>query len=66
MNQLRARNPQMFQMINQARNNGANPQDFMKQVMNGATPEQMQNVLTQAKNMGAPDEVLNQIQNMSR
>lgn len=38
----------------------------MKQVMNGATPEQMQNVLTQAKNMGAPDEVLNQIQNMNR
>lgn len=66
MNQLRARNPQMFQMINQAKNSGANPKDFMKQVMNGATPEQMQNVLTQAKNMGAPDEVLNQIQNMSR
>lgn len=64
MNQLRARNPQMFQMINQARNSGANPKDFMKQVMNGATPEQMQNVLTQASNLGVPKEILSQIQQL--
>ena len=64
MNQLQARNPQAFQMINQARNSGTNPQEFIKQIMNGATPEQMQNVLTQAKNMGVPDEILNQVQNM--
>lgn len=66
MGQLQSRNPKMFQMINQAKSSGTNPQDFMKQIMNGATPEQMQNVLTQAKNMGAPNEVLNQIQNMNR
>lgn len=64
MNQLRARNPQMFQMINQAKNSGANPKDFMKQVMNGATPEQMQNVLTQASNLGVPKEILSQIQQL--
>ena len=32
-------------------------------MMNGTTPEQMQNVLTQAKNMGVPPEILNQVQN---
>lgn len=64
MNQLRVRNPQMFQMINQAKNSGANPKDFMKQVMNGATPEQMQNVLTQASNLGVPKEILSQIQQL--
>ena len=56
----------MFQMITQAQNSGANPQDFMKQIMGKATPEQMQNVLNQAKNMGVPNEVLNQVQNMNR
>ena len=64
MHQLQARNPQAFQMINQARNSGTNPQEFIKQMMNGVTPEQMQNVLTQAKNMGVPDEILNRVQNM--
>ena len=64
MHQLQARNPQAFQMINQARNSGTNPQEFIKQMMNGVTPEQMQNVLTQASNLGVPKEVLNQIQNM--
>ena len=64
MNQLQARNPQAFQIINQARNSGTNPQEFIRQMMNGVTPEQMQNVLTQAKNMGVPPEILNQVQNM--
>ena len=64
MNQLQARNPQAFQMINQARNSGTNPQELIRQMMNGVTPEQMQNVLTQAKNMGVPPEILNQVQNM--
>ena len=64
MNQLQARNPQAFQIINRARNSGTNPQEFIRQMMNGVTPEQMQNVLTQAKNMGVPPEILNQVQNM--
>ena len=46
-------------------NSGTNPQSLMRQMMNGATPEQMQNVLTQAKNMGVPPEILNQVQNMN-
>lgn len=45
MNQLQTRNPKMASEIKQAMESGVNPQDFMKQMMNGATPEQMQNVL---------------------
>ena len=65
MNQLQTRNPKMASEIKQAMESGVNSQDFMKQMMNGATPEQMQNVLTQAKNMGVPPEILNQVQNMN-
>lgn len=64
MGQLQTRNPKMFQMISQAKNSGVNPQDFMKQMMGDVSPEQLQNVFTQAKSMGVPNEVLNQIQNL--
>lgn len=63
MGQLQAKNPQMFQMINQARNNGTNPQSMLKQMMGKSSPEQMQQILTQAKGMGVPDNILSQIQN---
>lgn len=64
MTQLQARNPQMFNMISQARNNGENPQNILKQMMGNATPEQTQRVFNQARNMGVPDSFLNQLQNM--
>ena len=64
MTQLQARNPQMFNMISQARNNGENPQNILKQMMGNATPEQTQRVFNQARNMGVPDDFLNQLQNM--
>ena len=63
MSQLKARNPQMYQTINQARNSGANPQDFVKQMTQNATPEQMQGVLTQAQQFGVPRDILAQVQN---
>lgn len=64
MGNLQNKNPQAYQKISNAMKNGVNPQEFMKQVMGGTTPQQMQNVLTQAKQMGVPDEVLSQVQNM--
>lgn len=64
MNQLQSKNPQMFQMINTARNNGANPQDMLKQMVGNVNPQQMQNIMQQAKSMGCPDSVLSQIQNL--
>lgn len=64
MGQLQTKNPQMFQMINQAKNSGGNPQNILKQIMGKSSPEQMQQVLTQAKSMGVPENVLSQIQNL--
>lgn len=58
------KNPQAYQVINQARNSGANPQELIKQFMGNTNNQQMQDVLTQAKNFGVPDNVLQQVQNM--
>lgn len=66
MNQLKAQNPQMFQQISQLRANGANPKAILQQMVGNSTPEQMQNILGQARNFGVPDDVLTQIQNMKR
>ena len=64
MQQIQSQNPQAFQMVNQAINSGANPMQFMKQVMGNVSSQQMQDIMTQAKQFGVPDEVLQQIQNM--
>lgn len=53
----------MFQVVNQARNSNGNPMDFFKQVTNGYSPEQMNNLFARAKQMGVPDDVLQQLQN---
>lgn len=63
MTQLQSKNPQMANQIQQAMNNGTNPQMLMKQMMGNVNNQQMQGVLNQARQMGVPDEVLNQIQN---
>ena len=62
MNQLKVKNPQMFNMISQAQKNNQNPMELFKQVTNGYSPEQMNNLMTQAKNMGFPTEILEQVQ----
>lgn len=57
-------NPQMYQQLSQLQRSNANPQDLLKQAIEKATPQQMQNVLMQAKQLGVPDTILAQIQNM--
>lgn len=66
MGNLQSRNPQAYSQINSAMQGGANPQSFLQQMMknNNITPEQMQNVLNQASNLGVPKEVLQQVQNI--
>lgn len=64
MGQLQSRNPQMANQIQQAMNNGTNPQMLMKQMMGNVDNQQMQQVMTQARNMGVPDNILKQMQNM--
>lgn len=57
-------NPQMYQQLSQLQRNNANPQELIKQAVGKATPQQIQNVLMQAKQLGVPDNILAQIQNM--
>lgn len=59
MNQLKMKNPQMFQMINQARNNNDNPIELFKQITGNYTPEQLDSFYKRAGQMGIPQDVLN-------
>ena len=55
----------MFQMLEKARQNQDNPMELFKQVTNGYSPEQMNNLITQARNMGFPEDILNQVQGIN-
>ena len=61
--QLKQRQPQMYQIIEQANQNQSNPMDLLKQVTGNYSPEQMKNFYMVAQNMGFPNEVLTEIQN---
>lgn len=63
LGQLQTRNPQMASQISNAMQNGANPQALLKQMMGNVDNNQMQSVLSQARNLGVPDNILQQIQN---
>ena len=64
MSRLQSKNPQGFQMIQQAMNSGGNPQVMLQQLKSKAEPQQIQSILQQAKQMGCPENILAQIQNM--
>ena len=51
-------------MLNMAIQNNGDPKAFLQQVMNGATPEQREGLIKQAKQYGCPEHVLSLIQNM--
>ena len=61
MNQLKAKNPQMFQMVDQARQNQSNPIDIFKQITSKNTPEQMENFYKKVEQLGFSPEVINQL-----
>ena len=63
MNQIKNQNPQAYNMITQAMNSGANPQELVKQFMGDMSPEQLSSVMATAKQYGVPNEVLSQLQN---
>ena len=63
MNQIKNQNPQAYNMITQAMNSGANPQELVKQFMGDVSPEQLSSIMATAKQYGVPDEVLSQLQN---
>ena len=61
MNQLKAKNPNLFQMIEQARQNQSNPVELFKQITNGRSPEQMEAFYKKAEQMGFPTETINKL-----
>lgn len=66
ISQLRQRQPQMFQFLEQARQNQSSPMDLLKQVTGNYTPQQLQNFYITAQRMGFPDDVLTEIQNQMK
>lgn len=63
MNQLKMKQPQMFQLVEQARKNQSNPMEMFRDVTKNYSPEQMENLINRAKQFGVPEEVLQNIQN---
>ena len=60
---MKAKNPQVFQMVEQARKNNGNPLDMFKQITNNYKPEQLNMLFDRAKQMGVPEEYINQVKN---
>ena len=63
---MKAKNPQMYQMVSQARQNQNNPMEMFKQITKDYTPEQMNNFYNQAEKMGVPLELIEQVKNESQ
>ena len=51
-------------MVNQMINSNGNPMPLIQQFMGNAKPEVRQGILQRAKQLGAPDNILSQIQNI--
>lgn len=64
LEQTKRNNPQGFQIINTMMQSGTNPQAFLKQVLGNAKPEQIEGLISRAKQLNCPDSILKQIQNI--
>ena len=60
MNQLQQTNPQMYNLVIQAYQRNANPNDLINQILSNYSPEQKEEFFKQAKQYGISDNVLNQ------
>lgn len=58
---MKAKNPQMLQMIQQAQKNNGNPVDLFKQITNGRSEEQMNQFYKQVEQMGFSPEIINKL-----
>lgn len=62
MNQMKSRNPQTYQFIQQAMNNKNDPMQLLTQITSNYSNEQMTNLMEKAKQIGIPNEVLSKVQ----
>lgn len=58
LNQLKIKNPQSFNRINELMKSNNNPQELLKQVTSGYTPEQAKQFQQFANNMGISNDQL--------
>ena len=58
---MKARNPQVFQMVEQARKNNSDPMDMFRQITSNYKPEQLNSLFDRAKQLGVPEEYINQV-----
>jgi len=56
-------NPQMFQIINQARKNNNDPLGMFKEITKNYKPEQLDNLYNRAVQIGVPQEYIDQVKN---
>ena len=59
MNQLKMRNPQIFQQFKNLQKSQNDPREFLDQMTSKYTPDQMQKFREYAKGFGFTDEQLN-------
>jgi len=57
------KNPQMFQMVEQAQKNQSNPMELFKQITKGNSEEQMNMFYQRIEQMGFSPDVINQLKN---
>ena len=58
---MKARNPQMFQFLEQARKNNNDPINLLKDITKNYTPEQYNGLFDKAKQFGISDEKIKEI-----
>jgi len=58
------RNPQVFQKAQSILQSNGNKEEFLQQLMGNMKPEQKENILRQAQQMGCPQDILTKVQNM--
>lgn len=58
---MKAKNPQLFKFLEQARANQSNPEELFKQITNKYTPEQKNALFEKAKQFGIGDDVINKL-----
>lgn len=56
------KNPQMFQVVEQAQKNQNNPLELLKQVTKNYTPEQINGLFEKAKQFGVSDDMIKKTQ----
>lgn len=63
LNQVKEQNPAMINTLLDAQKKGISPQQLVKDMMIKASPEQAQQVISQVKSFGVPNNIIDELQN---